>query len=157
MTCCFSFAEAAEKPNIIFILADDIGIGDVGCYGQTKIQTPNIDRIAGEGVRFMQGYSGAGVCALSRSSLMTGLQCGHCPIRGNRRIGNEGKIPIQAIRWKDWKFVRNGIKKTIELYDLKNDPSESKNPAVEQSDLIQIGEKMFQTLRTNSPDWSLEK
>jgi arylsulfatase A-like enzyme len=429
MTVGFSFTKAADKPNIIFILADDLGIGDVGCYGQTKIQTPNIDRLAREGIRFMQGYSGTSVCAPSRSSLMTGLHCGHCPIRGNRRIGqegqkplpegtltiakllktngystlcagkwgmgmfdttgsplkmgfdnfygfncqthahnyfpeylyendkridldgktyapdliiryslqwirnnkdnpfffffsttlphgkyeiddlgiyknqtgwtehektyaamctrldtqigmilklleelnldentiiffagdngpalspdsetfkffnsgngfrgykrglyeggirqaflarwakhfhagkieetpiafwdmlptlaeisgtlipdetpldgisllpllledkkpdrdtfywelHEGKVPIQAIRWKDWKFVRNGIKKPIELYDLKTDPEESKNLAEEQNDLIQIGEKMFQTMRTNSPDWQLEK
>ncbi|MDR1385979.1 MAG: arylsulfatase [Planctomycetaceae bacterium] len=94
MTYCFLFTEAAEKPNIIFILADDIGIGDVGCYGQTKIQTPHIDRIAREGVLFTQGYSGTSVCAPSRSSLMTGLHCGHCPIRGNRRIGNEGQKPL---------------------------------------------------------------
>ncbi|MDR2757442.1 MAG: arylsulfatase [Planctomycetaceae bacterium] len=94
MICCFSFTEAADKPNIIFILADDIGIGDVGCYGQKKIQTPNIDRLAREGIRFTQGYSGTSVCAPSRSSLMTGLHCGHCPIRGNRRIGKEGQKPL---------------------------------------------------------------
>ncbi|HKQ39279.1 MAG TPA: arylsulfatase [Verrucomicrobiae bacterium] len=72
-----------KKPNIIFILADDLGYGDLGCYGQTKIKTPNIDRLAAEGMRFTQFYAGSTVCAPSRSALMTGQHTGHTRIRGN--------------------------------------------------------------------------
>lgn len=75
-----------SKPNIIFILADDLGYGDVGCYGQKVIKTPAIDRMAAEGVRFTDCYSGSTVCAPSRCSLMTGLHTGHCYVRGNDRI-----------------------------------------------------------------------
>ena len=75
----------ARKPNIIFILADDLGYGDVGCYGQAKIKTPHIDRLAAEGLRFTQAYAGSPVCAPSRCVLMTGLNTGHCFIRGNSK------------------------------------------------------------------------
>src|SRR4051812_30854105 len=77
-----AFAQPA-KPNIIFILADDLGYGEVGCYGQTMIQTPHIDRLAAEGMRFTQFYAGNTVCAPSRSVLMTGLHMGHTRVRGN--------------------------------------------------------------------------
>jgi arylsulfatase A-like enzyme len=81
-------AECAEKPapNIIFILADDLGYGDLGCYGQKLIQTPNLDKIAAEGIRFTQAYAGSTVCAPSRCALMTGLHTGHCRVRGNARV-----------------------------------------------------------------------
>ena len=72
-----------HPPNIIFILADDLGYGDLGCYGQKRIKTPNIDRLATEGIRFTQCYAGTTVCAPSRSSLMTGQHTGHTRIRGN--------------------------------------------------------------------------
>jgi arylsulfatase A len=86
---------AAEKPNIIFILADDLGQGDLGCYGQEKIKTPNLDRMAAEGTRYTQAYCGTTVCAPSRTSLMTGLHMGHSPIRGNREITpGEGQKPL---------------------------------------------------------------
>ncbi len=75
----------AERPNIIFILADDLGYGDLGAYGQTRIQTPHLDRLAREGMRFTQFYAGSTVCAPSRSVLMTGLHTGHTRIRGNSR------------------------------------------------------------------------
>ena len=75
---------SAKKPNILFILADDLGFGDLGCYGQQSIQTPNIDRLAAEGVRFTQAYAGSTVCAPSRCSLMTGLHTGHARTRGNQ-------------------------------------------------------------------------
>ncbi len=87
-------AATPPRPNIIFILADDLGIGDLGCYGQKHIQTPNLDRLATEGIRFTQGYSGASVCAPSRATLITGLSTGHCPIRANREIGAEGQMPL---------------------------------------------------------------
>jgi arylsulfatase A-like enzyme len=74
---------ASRKPNIIFILADDLGYGDLGCYGQAKIKTPNIDKLASEGIRFTDCYAGSTVCAPSRCALMTGLHTGHNRIRGN--------------------------------------------------------------------------
>lgn len=104
-TLVFSAAAAAStaaepaRPNIVFILADDLGWGELGCYGQTKIRTPNIDRMAAGGMRFTQHYSGAPVCAPSRSVLMTGLHLGHTPIRGNRQATpgkGEGQWPIPA-------------------------------------------------------------
>jgi arylsulfatase A-like enzyme len=76
----------ARKPNIIFILADDLGYGDLGCYGQKKIKTPNLDRMAAQGVRFTQAYAGSTVCAPSRCALMTGKHTGHCTVRGNARV-----------------------------------------------------------------------
>jgi len=74
------------RPNIIFILADDLGYGDLGCYGQKKIKTPNIDKLASEGMRFTSFYAGSTVCAPSRCALMTGLHTGHCLIRGNASV-----------------------------------------------------------------------
>ena len=73
-----------KRPNILFILADDLGYGDLGCYGQERIKTPNIDRLAAEGVRFTQAYAGSTVCAPSRCCLMTGKQTGHATVRGNK-------------------------------------------------------------------------
>ncbi|MCZ6514873.1 MAG: arylsulfatase, partial [Acidobacteria bacterium] len=74
---------SAERPNIIFIMADDLGYGHLGSYGQEKIATPHIDQLAAEGMRFTQSYAGATVCAPSRSVLMTGLHGGRSPVRGN--------------------------------------------------------------------------
>src|SRR2546426_11043485 len=73
-------------PDIIFILADDLGYGDLGCYGQRRIKTPNIDRLAADGMRFTQCYAGSTVCAPSRCCLMTGVHTGHARIRGNARV-----------------------------------------------------------------------
>src|SRR5262245_12049763 len=78
--------KAQKKPNIIFILADDLGYGDLGCYGQTKVKTPNIDRLAAEGMHFTQCYAGSTVCAPSRAVLMTGQHTGHVRIRGNAAV-----------------------------------------------------------------------
>jgi arylsulfatase A-like enzyme len=77
---------APRPPNVIFILADDLGYGDLGCYGQLKIKTPNLDRLAGEGMRFTSFYAGSTVCAPSRCSLMTGLHTGHARVRGNAKV-----------------------------------------------------------------------
>ena len=85
---------AGAKPNVIFILADDLGYGDLGCFGQTKIKTPNLDRMAAEGMRFTQAYAGTTVCAPSRCALMTGVHTGHCYIRGNKEIKPEGQEPM---------------------------------------------------------------
>lgn len=82
------------KPNVIFILADDLGYGDLSCYGQKNFETPNIDRLAQQGMLFNQHYSGATVCAPSRSALLSGMHTGHTPIRGNHEIGLEGQYPI---------------------------------------------------------------
>jgi len=78
-----AFSAVKQKPNIILIVADDLGYGDLGCYGQKKILTPNIDRLAAEGMRFTQAYAGSTVCAPSRCSLMTGMHNGHNRIRDN--------------------------------------------------------------------------
>ena len=72
-----SEASETRPPNIVFIMADDLGYGDLGCYGQKLIQTPNIDRLASEGTRFTQAYAGGPVCAASRAVLMTGLEFLH--------------------------------------------------------------------------------
>lgn len=74
---------SSARPNIIFILADDLGYGDLGCYGQHRIRTPHLDRMAAEGLRFTQAYAGSTVCAPSRCTLMTGLHTGHAQVRGN--------------------------------------------------------------------------
>jgi arylsulfatase A-like enzyme len=93
---CLIPVMATAKPNIIFLLSDDLAQGDVGAYGQRLIQTPNFDRMAKEGTLYQQAYSGTSVCAPSRSSLMTGLHTGHCPIRANREIKPEGQMPLPA-------------------------------------------------------------
>lgn len=87
-------AAANRAPNIIYILADDLGYGDLSCNGQMLYQTPNIDRIAREGMKFNQAYAGTSVCAPSRCSLMTGLDTGHTPIRGNLEVRPEGQAPM---------------------------------------------------------------
>ena len=76
-------AMKGRRPNIVFIMADDLGYGDLGCYGQQAIPTPNIDKLASEGLRFTQAYAGGPVCTPSRSVLMTGLHNGHSPARDN--------------------------------------------------------------------------
>jgi arylsulfatase A-like enzyme len=78
------------RPNIIFILADDLGWGDLGSYGQKKIRTPNLDRMAAEGMRFTQFYAGSPVCAPSRCVLMMGRHGGHAYIRDNKEVRPEG-------------------------------------------------------------------
>ncbi len=85
-----------QKPNIIYLIADDAGYGDLSCYGQEKFKTPNIDHLASEGMMFTAHYSGSTVCAPSRSSLLTGLHTGHTFIRGNKEVQPEGQYPIPA-------------------------------------------------------------
>ncbi len=94
LLCLSLGAGAADKPNIIFVLSDDLAQGDVGVYGQKLIQTPRLDRMAKEGTRFTQAYCGTTVCAPSRASLMTGLHSGHAPVRANREIQPEGQMPL---------------------------------------------------------------
>lgn len=88
-----------EKPNIIFILCDDMGYGDLGCYGQKYINTPNLDRMAQEGMRFTQAYAGSPVSAPSRATIMTGQHSGHSHVRGNKEY------------WKDVPLMEYGVNK----------------------------------------------
>jgi len=89
------FAQPSRKPNVILILADDLGYGDLGSYGQKLIETPNLDRMAAEGLRFTQFYAGSTVCAPSRAVLMTGKHTGHVSVRGNAGAAD---IAIQTLR-----------------------------------------------------------
>lgn len=98
---CFS-QTSDSKPNIVYIVADDLGYGDLSCYGQKKFDTPNIDALAKAGMLFTQHYSGSTVCAPSRSSLLTGLHTGHTTIRGNKEVQPEGQYPIHD---KDFTFA----------------------------------------------------
>src|SRR5687767_15914513 len=82
-------------PNILLIQADDLGYGDLSVYGQTKFQTPALDKLAREGIRFTQYYSGSTVCAPSRAALLTGKHTGHAWIRGNGGLP-EGDVPLRA-------------------------------------------------------------
>lgn len=87
------------SPNIVYILADDLGYGDLSCYGQSKFATPNIDKLASQGMLFTQHYTGCAVCSPSRSCLMTGLHTGHTPIRGNKAVKPEGQWPLPAVSY----------------------------------------------------------
>jgi hypothetical protein len=89
---------AESRPNLIWIMADDLGYGDLGCYGQKVIKTPRLDRMAAEGMRFTHFYAGATVCAPSRSVLMTGLHHGHTRVRGNAGKDNPA---AQALKLGD--------------------------------------------------------
>ena len=95
-----SYAEEPKPPNIIYILADDLGYGETGAYGKEIIETPNIDALAKNGILFTQHYSGSPVCAPSRSVLLTGLHTGHTYIRGNDEWKERGDV------W-DYKAVFN--------------------------------------------------
>lgn len=91
-----SLAQSRQKPNIVLILADDLGMGDLGCYGQKLLKTPNIDKLAAEGLRFTDAYAGAMVCAPSRCTLMTGYHLGHATVRDNWEVYPEGQYPLAA-------------------------------------------------------------
>lgn len=95
------------KPNIVYILADDLGYGDLDCYGQLKIKTPNIDKLALQGMLFTQHYAGTAVCAPSRSSLLTGQDTGHTPIRGNIHVGQEGQAPLPSTSYTVAEMLKN--------------------------------------------------
>lgn len=99
-TACATNAQAADKdpkPNIIFILCDDMGYGDLGCYGQKYIHTPNLDRMAAEGMLFTQAYAGSPVSAPSRAALMTGQHSGHGHVRGNKEYWL-GEVTYSTLR-----------------------------------------------------------
>jgi arylsulfatase A-like enzyme len=94
-----------DKPNIVWIMADDMAWGDLGCFGQKRIRTPNLDRLAAEGMRFTHCYSGSTVCAPSRSSLMQGLHQGHASVRDNMRKFESGRYR-PSLRAKDVTVAR---------------------------------------------------
>ncbi len=96
LAACTPSAKDRQLPNIVFILADDLGWGDLGCYGQTLFETPNIDSLAAHGMRFTQCYSGTTVSAPSRSCLVTGTHSGHTPVRGNLELDPEGQFPLPS-------------------------------------------------------------
>ncbi len=101
MTSCINHKHknttlSSLKPNVVFIMADDLGYGDLSCYGQSRFKTPNIDKLAADGLLFLQHYAGSTVCAPSRSALMTGLHTGHTPIRGNKST-SMGQMPLPEI------------------------------------------------------------
>ena len=106
----------SNLPNIIYIYADDLGYGELGCYGQDKIRTPHLDRLASDGIRFTQHYTGAPVCAPARCMLMTGQHAGHSYIRLN---------------------VRKNPHAPWEIYNLEADPSESRDVAGEHPELAE--------------------
>ncbi|MCB0716937.1 MAG: arylsulfatase [Bacteroidetes bacterium] len=103
----------APRPNIIFILADDLGYGEVGAYGQQLIRTPNIDQLAETGIRFTQHYSGSPVCAPSRGTLLTGKHTGHAYIRDNKEMGGwgpdepEGQLPLPETEFTVTDLLKN--------------------------------------------------
>ncbi len=96
MLAAANLCVAAQQPNIIYIMADDLGYGDLSVFGQTHFKTPNIDRLAKQGMRFTQFYSGSTVCAPARASLMTGKYVGHAVVRGNAEVQPEGQAPMPA-------------------------------------------------------------
>lgn len=105
-----------ERPmNVVYILADDLGYGDVGCYGQQIIKTPNIDRMAKEGMLFTQHYAGCTVSAPSRCSLMTGLHTGHTQVRGNREITPEGQQPMREDTYTLGKLMNRPVIRPVSL------------------------------------------
>ena len=100
-------AGSGRKPNVVFILADDLGYAEVGCYGQKKIKTPHIDRLAAEGMRLTQAYSGNPVCAPSRCTLMTGLHTGHAQVRGNKQVGGKAGWELGSTIGGQWPIAED--------------------------------------------------
>ena len=98
-----------RRPNILLIVADDLGYGDLGCYGSTRIQTPHLDRLASEGIRFTQFYAGSTVCAPARAALMLGKHTGHLNIRGNRRGATLQAEELTLAEWLRATGYRTGL------------------------------------------------
>ena len=119
LTSCVSMMtdsdiDESRNPNIIFILADDLGYADISCMGQTKFSTPNIDRLASQGMMFSQHYSGSSVSAPSRSCLITGQHTGHTMIRGNKELPVEGQHPMSSDIYTIFKMLKdNGYKTSV--------------------------------------------
>lgn len=107
LAACTDTEQQQKDPNVIFIIADDLGYGDLSCYGQEKFQTPNIDALAADGVIFTRHYAGTSVSAPSRSSLITGLHTGHTPIRGNKELPVEGQHPIPGDTYNIYRLMKS--------------------------------------------------
>jgi arylsulfatase A len=121
-------APAADRPNIIHILADDLGYGDLGCYGQKTIRTPVLDRLASEGLRLTQHYAGSTVCGPSRNAILSGLHTGHCRIRGNGKLldkpfPSEVLVPtlLNAAGYKTAMIGKSGVYCSDQALTLPND------------------------------------
>lgn len=119
LQCCLAnlvavavLADEPRTPNVIYILADDLGYGDLSCYGQTKFETPNIDALAQRGMRFTQHYSGSTVCAPSRCALLTGFHTGHTVVRGNAEVSPEGQEPMPVDTYTVAKHLQSAGYKT---------------------------------------------
>ncbi len=116
LTSCVPGMEqpSANKPNVIFILADDLGYADLSCLGQTKFSTPNIDSLASQGMLFTQHYSGSSVSAPSRCCLITGQHTGHTFIRGNKELPVEGQHPLPSETYTIFRMLKeNGYKTSV--------------------------------------------
>jgi arylsulfatase A-like enzyme len=167
---------AADRPNIVFLLADDLGYGDLGCYGQDVIRTPHLDTLASQGLRFTQFYAGSTVCAPSRSCLMTGQHTGHTYIRGNGNYklrDDPHDITVatkrhdylygeffekggrRAVRIGDFKAIQYNVHKQpagpIEVYNLASDLGESDNVADQHPQSVARARRLFEEARTRSP------
>ena len=116
--CCWANGPADEtaRPNMIFIMADDLGYGDLGCFGQRVIATPRLDQMAAEGMKFTQFYAGNTVCAPSRSVLMTGQHMGHTHVRGN---ANSSTMLEQSLRAQDVTLGDDDVKLLLLLLPLR--------------------------------------
>lgn len=109
-----------ELPNVVFVYVDDLGFGDLGSYGQSILQTPNLDRLASEGIRFTQHYAGSTVCAPSRAALLTGKHTGHTSVRGN---SPEGQLLLDDEETLADIFKKKGyVTGTIGKWGVGNDP-----------------------------------
>ena len=171
-------ASKALRPNIIYIMADDLGYGHLGCYGQKQIKTPNIDRMAAEGIRLTDHYAGSTVCAPSRSVLLTGLHSGHCYVRGNRPLPVEGNVPIpadsqtfgkvmqsvgyttarigksQAVRMGKWKAL--AAKGKLAMHDLDKDIGETTDLAAGHREIVKRMKTIMETSHRDTP-WTTWK
>jgi len=167
---------AGEKPNIIVVLTDDLGYGHLGSYGQDKINTPNLDRMAREGMRFTQAYAGAAVCAPSRSASMTGQNIANTRVQyfqryllekdrtlaemlkdagyntgafGNGAWAWDG-TPGKSLRMGKWKAIkRQQNRNTFELYNLESDLGEKHNVANERPKVVERMKARFKQIKQN--------
>lgn len=126
-TAALAEAQTRKLPNIVFILSDDLGYGDLGCYGQTRIATPNIDRLAADGMRFTQAYAGSTVCAPSRCCLMTGKHTGHASVRGNKKpelgLGKNEATAASLLKTRGYKTALFG-KWGLGGFDVDSHPND---------------------------------
>ena len=144
---------AGLKPNVIYILADDLGYGDLSCYGQKHFQTPNIDALAAKGMEFTQHYSGSAVCAPSRCTLMTGQHTAHAPIRGNGKVEPEGH-PATCRHGSAGGIHAKVSRKlsTGKFYDLCTDAKEANNVAARYPERVSNLDTLLNEARTVSPE-----